>query len=194
MRPVKNKASPDYIAELFGKVSDGEPWAGKVTCQVHSKLKIAYFEYHPEEHTGIVHMPTQGDKSLWAHWLCHECGHFIELERQPPSRLNVAINELINSFRRKSWIRRMALELYHLVFWRPRMRSELNAHHEEMRLLKKLGLPVSTIQKGCEASRDIPLPLSLNGPVFRLFKKCLKKRQDRMTLAAEGQIKTRSMD
>jgi hypothetical protein len=193
VRQMGNKAPPDYLDELFKKISYGEPWVGKVTYQVHKRLKTPHFEYRPELHTGIVHLPQFDDYGVLAGWICHECGHFVELEEAPPGKLDQIFNELVNLPKLPRLLRRILVELYCLIFWLPRMRHELNAHREMIRLLQKIDVPLTYAQKSWEASEQLSSPYVRIGPILRRFQKRLKKLEDRMTQAAQNDIKTRSM-
>jgi hypothetical protein len=181
---VKNQVPLDQIDGLFKRISDSEPWADKISFKVVKRLRSPYLEYHPELHNGIVYLPPYDDLNIIAEGLCHECGHFIDGEENPPGRLDLAINEFVQPTATLNILRKVVTQFYLVVFWHSRMKRELRAHQEAIKLVKKINMPLSIFRETLDAERQLTTPTSRYNIILKLFQSCLRKNEDRITFAA----------
>jgi hypothetical protein len=181
---MKNQIPLDQIDELFKRISDSEPWADKISFKVVKRLSSPYLEYHPELHDGIVYLPPYDNLQVIAEAICHEIGHFIDGENNPPRKLDLAINEFIQPTGTLNILRKVVTQFYLVVFWRLRMNRELCAHQEAIKLVKKINMPLSIFQETLDAERQLTTPTSRYNIILKCFQRRLRINKDRITLAA----------
>jgi len=185
---VAKRSPPAFVVRIFENIVRGEPWVNLITLDVDERWIIPGLDYNSKPLRGRIHLPPNNDPFIVSSWIAHEGGHFSSFYRHPSLKAMAIFERIIRSRHLPIIMRALVRKIYYLVFWRQRMREEIEAHKEEIRLLNKIGCPLQAIRMSDEESDRLMPPMPYSGWIERIFRQRMQKIQDALTRQAEKEL------
>jgi hypothetical protein len=182
---VEKRSPPEFVVLIFENIVRGEPWANSMTLDVDEKWISPHLKFVQDPLWGCVYLPPNDNPFIMSAWIAHESGHFPYLAKHPFPKVRAIFEDTIRSKRTPAILQALVRKIYYLVFWKQRMREEIEAHKEEIRLLDKIGCPLQAIRFADEVLDKIKRPMPYCGRVERIFGRRLQEAQDELTRQAE---------